>query len=194
MARDIVRSTGRAVAGPALGRFLAPAVLGPALRGWVISGLVIEAEQRRLFPWLAVAFGAGILVFFTATDGMPALWAPLAATAACAATLPFLGGRPVALAIALGLAAALLGFSASALRVSRVAAPVLNRTMIAPLEGLIESLEEREEGARVVVRVASLGTMAAAERPVRVRVSFKKAPPLRPGDFIAATARLLPPP
>ena len=193
MARDIVRSTGRAVAGPALGRFLVPAVLGPALRGWVVGGLAIEAEQRRLFPWLAVAFGAGILVFFTATDGMPALWAPLAAAAVCAATLPFLGGRPVALAVALGLAAAFLGFSASALRVSRVASPVLTRTMIAPLEGLIESLEEREEGARLVVRVASLGTMTAAERPVRARVSFKKAPPLRPGDFIAATARLLRP-
>ncbi len=194
MARDIARSTGRAVATSASGRFPSPAVLGPAVRGWVVGGLAIEAEQRRLFPWLAVAFGAGILAFFTATDGMPSLWAPLVAAAACAATLPFLGARPAALAVALGLMAALLGFAASALRVAQVAAPVLTRTIIAPLEGLIESLEEREEGARLVVRVASLGTMAAAERPVRVRVSFKKAPPLRPGDFIAATARLLPPP
>ncbi|TXM90191.1 hypothetical protein FV223_19330, partial [Methylobacterium sp. WL116] len=64
------------------------------MRGWVVGGLAIEAEQRRLFPWLAVAFGAGILAFFTATDGMPSLWAPLVAAAACAATLPFLGARP----------------------------------------------------------------------------------------------------
>ena len=77
---------------------------------------------------------------------------------------------------------------------ARVAAPVLTRTTIAPLSGLIESLDEREEGARLVVRVARFGTMPAAERPARVRVSFKKAPPLRPGDFITATARLLPPP
>ncbi|TXN54560.1 competence protein ComEC, partial [Methylobacterium sp. WL6] len=75
---------------------------------------------------------------------MPSLWAPLVAAGACAATLPFLGARPAALAVALGLMAALLGFAASALRVAQVAAPVLTRTIIAPLEGLIESLEERE--------------------------------------------------
>ncbi|WP_375453353.1 ComEC/Rec2 family competence protein [uncultured Methylobacterium sp.] len=194
MARELATPAGRALAARAAGRFPSPAVLGPALRDWVVGGLAVEAGQRRLFPWLAVAFGAGILMFFTATDGVPSPLAPLLAAGACVAVTPFLGARPLGLAVALGLVAAFLGFAAGALRVSRVAAPVLARTTIAPLTGLIESLEEREEGARLVVRVASLGTLAAAERPLRVRVSFRKAPPLRPGDFIAATARLLPPP
>ena len=43
----------------------------PAFRHWVAEGLTREAEQRRLFPWLAVAFGAGILVYFGAADGTP---------------------------------------------------------------------------------------------------------------------------
>ncbi len=66
--------------------------------------------------------------------------------------------------------------------------------VIAPLTGLIEALDEREEGARLIVRVESFGSLTPEARPQRVRVSFRKAPPLRPGDHLAATARLLPPP
>uniref|UniRef100_UPI0035CBE24E ComEC/Rec2 family competence protein n=1 Tax=uncultured Methylobacterium sp. TaxID=157278 RepID=UPI0035CBE24E len=194
MAREVASLQDRAVAVRGAGRHLSPAALVPALRGWIADGLALEAEQRRLFPWLAVAFGSGILVFFTATDGLPSPVAPLTAALICIGVTPFLGTRPVGLAAALALAAAFLGFGAGAVRVARVAAPVLTRTTIGPLTGLVESLEEREEGARLVVRVASLGTLAPERRPIRVRVSFRKATPLRPGDFIAATARLLPPP
>lgn len=165
-----------------------------AIPGWVADGLAQEAEQRRLFPWLAVAFGAGILLYFTAADGTPSLAAPLISTLACLAATPFLGARPVTLAVVLGLAAGLLGFAAAAWRVSQVAAPVLARTMIAPLTGMIESLDEREVGARLIIRVESFGGLAPEVRPRRVRVSFRKAPALKPGDAISATARLLPPP
>ncbi len=94
----------------------------------------------------------------------------------------------------LGLAAACFGFAAAAWRVERVAAPVLTRTMVAPLTGLIEALDEREVGARLIVRVERFGNLAPDALPRRVRVSFRKAPPLRPGDRLSATARLLPPP
>lgn len=166
----------------------------PAIRAWVADGLIHEAEQRRLFPWLAVAFGAGILLFFTAADGIPSLTAPLFCALVCVAVAPLLGARPVALAVALAIAASLLGFAAATWRVSQVAAPVLARTMIAPLTGMIESLDEREVGARLVIRVESFGGLAPEVRPRRVRVSFRKAPALKPGDAISATARLLPPP
>lgn len=76
----------------------------------------------------------------------------------------------------------------------RVAAPVPTRTLVAPLTGVIEALDEREEGARLIVRVGTLGTLPPESRPRRVRVSFRKAPPLKPGDALSATARLLPPP
>ncbi|MBY0296041.1 MAG: ComEC family competence protein [Methylobacterium sp.] len=167
-------------------------VRGAGARG--LACLAEEAGQRRLFPWLAVAFGAGILVFFAAADGLPALWAPLGAAGFCGLAAILARARPVALALMLGLAAGFLGFAAAAIRVAQVAAPVLPRTTIAPLAGFIESLDEREEGARVVVRVHRLGEMPAGERPERVRVSYRKADRLRPGDFIEARARLLPPP
>jgi len=49
-------------------------------RGWLSRAVAREIEQRRLFPWLAVCFGIGILLFFQA-DGTPALWAPIGAFA-----------------------------------------------------------------------------------------------------------------
>jgi len=170
------------------------AVLVPALGTWFTEGLAQEVEQRRLFPWLAVAFGAGILVFFAGVDGTPWLAAPLIGAALAAAPVPFLGARPAALAVALALTAGFLGFAAATWRVAQVAAPILSHTTIGPLTGMIESLDEREVGARLVIRTESFAGLSPAARPVRVRVSFRKAPPLRPGDFIAATARLLPPP
>jgi competence protein ComEC len=189
MRRIGARAAGRAVALPG-----PRALAGPAIGTWIAGGLRREAEQRRLFPWLAVAFGAGILVYFAAVDGTPVLAAPLAGAALAVAPIPFLGARPAALALALAVAAGFLGFAAATWRVSQVAAPILARTTIGPLTGMIEALDEREVGARLIVRVETFAGLAPDLRPARVRVSFRKAPPLRPGDAIAATARLLPPP
>lgn len=194
MGQGGTRAVGRGLALLAAVRLSGPSWWLRAAGDWVLDGLRQEAEQRRLFPWLAVAFGIGILVYFTGTHGEPSLAAPLVAAALAAAATPFLGERPVTLALVLGLTAAFLGFAAGAFRVSRVASPMLARTTIAPLTGLIEALDERETGARLIVRVETFGTLGAAERPTRVRVSFKTAQSLKPGDFIAATARLLPPP
>ncbi|SDN04158.1 competence protein ComEC [Methylobacterium phyllostachyos] len=189
MRRIGARLTGGALAlaGPR-----APAL--PALHHWVADGLAREAEQRRLFPWLAVAFGAGILVYFSATDGAPILAAPLIGAALTLAPVPILGARPVAMALALAAGFAFLGFAAATWRVAQVAAPILTRTTIGPLVGMVEALDEREVGARLVIRVESFAGLAPEARPARVRVSFRKTPIPRPGETIAATARLLPPP
>lgn len=164
------------------------------VRAWLEAGWTREVEQRRLFPWLAVAFALGILVFFTGTQGQPALAAPLVAAAGLAGLTPFLATRPMAMALVLAAIAAFLGFAAATLRVQRVAGPILSRTTIAPLTGTIEGLDERDEGARLIVRVEGFGTLAPETRPTRVRVSYRKAMILKPGDRISATARLLPPP
>ncbi|GJD93503.1 ComEC/Rec2 family competence protein [Methylobacterium iners] len=194
MAQGRAGAAGWGLAALAPGRPGAPSLWLGAARGWFAAGLTREAEQRRLFPWIAVAFGAGILIYFTAADGEPALAAPLLVVVGLAALAPFLGARPFSLALVLALAAAFLGFAAAATRVARVASPVLSRTTIAPLTGLIEALDEREEGARLILCVESFGTLTPELRPRRVRVSYKTAQALKPGDFIAATARLLPPP
>ncbi|MGF9758136.1 hypothetical protein AAII07_23340 [Microvirga sp. 0TCS3.31] len=39
-------------------------------RGWLLKAITYEIEQRRLFPWIPVCFGIGILLFFQA-DGPP---------------------------------------------------------------------------------------------------------------------------
>src|SRR5215207_5519478 len=54
------------------------------LRGWLARGIAAQVDQRRLFPWIAVSFGLGILLFFRA-EGRPALWAPVAGFALFAA-------------------------------------------------------------------------------------------------------------
>ncbi|CAO4154663.1 ComEC/Rec2-related protein [Methylorubrum thiocyanatum] len=194
----MMQGGGRAMRGavPALlaGRVIAPAQLWPAARDRLRAGVACEAEQRRLFPWLAVAFGAGILVFFTATDGEPALAAPLIAAGLSLVVTPVLRARPVVLALMLALTAFFLGFAAGVWRVASVAGPVLSRITIAPLAGIVEGLDERESGARLIVRVDSFGDLDAEHRPRRVRVSYRAAQPVRPGDAIRATARLLPPP
>ncbi|MRI52538.1 ComEC family competence protein [Methylobacterium sp. DB1607] len=189
---------GRAVGGavPALlaGRVPAPSQLWRATVEGLGAGLAREAEQRRLFPWLAVAFGAGILVFFTAADGEATLAAPLIAAALCLVVTPTLRARPIALALMLALAALFLGYAAAVWRVASVSGPVLTRLTIGPLSGLVEGLDEREGGARLIVRVESFGDLGAGQRPRRVRVSHRAAQAVRPGDTIRATARLLPPP
>lgn len=178
----------------AVGRIPALPQLWHLARHGLSAGLMREVEQRRLFPWLAVAFGAGILLFFTATDGEPSLAAPLIAAVLSLAVTPALRARPVALALALAVASVFLGFAAGVWRVASVAGPVLTRVTIAPLVGVVEGLDEREGGARLIVRVESFGTLDAASRPYRVRVSYRTAQILQPGDAIRATARLLPPP
>lgn len=192
MAEASARAKDATVAG--LARLRSPSASFVAVKRWFAGGLAEESEQLRLFPWLAVAFGLGIIVCFTATHGEPSLAAPLLVAFALSAAVPFLGARPVALALVLGLVASFLGFSAAVVRLRIVAAPVLTRTTIAPLTGLVEALDEREVGARLIVLVESFGALTPDRRPTRVRVSYKTALTLKPGDFISATARLLPPP
>lgn len=189
-----LRAAGGSVPARLAGGLPLPAEAWPRARAWFAAGITQEAEQRRLFPWIAVAFGAGILACFTLPDGLPSSLAPLIAAGLFAATTPFLRARPVVLAAAVAVTAAFLGFAAAAVRLAAVASPVLTRTQIAPLTGTVESLDEREAGARLILRVASFGTLSAGERPTRVRVSYRTAQAIRPGDAIAATARLLPPP
>lgn len=161
-------------------------------RGWWERCLVQEADQRRLFPWLAVCFGLGIVLFFQAEQ--PALWAPLGALIVCAAFALRLRHNLFALLVSIGLAAILAGFSAGIIRTRSVAAPVLARTMIVPVSGFIEAVEDREGGKRILLRVAAIEGLADAEKPQRVRVSIRNPGDLAAGQFITGTARLLPPP
>src|SRR5215212_9708633 len=92
-------------------------------RAWASGNVAREVEQRRLFPWLAVAFGLGIVLFFKA-EGRPALWAPLVGLACCAAGAAAARRNLHAMAVLLGMAAVFAGFTAAVIRTRSVEAPV----------------------------------------------------------------------
>ncbi len=161
-------------------------------RDWLARQVAREIEQRRLFPWLAVCFGLGILAFFQADR--PALWAPLGAFGLCCAGGVLLRHNLAALCAMVALAALFAGFSAVVIRTRSVAAPVLTKLTIAPVTGFIEAVEDRETGKRVLLNVTSLQGVADSERPERVRVTIRKGDHLAPGQFISGNVRLLPPP
>jgi competence protein ComEC len=161
---------------------------------WLSRQLALEADRRRLFPWIAVAFGAGIALYFQA-DGLPGLGPPLAGAAACAFGAYLARASVVLMAVLIALCAVFFGFAAAAWRVQTVGAPILQRLMIVPVTGFVEAVEERAEGgSRVLLRVTTMGEVSEAERPRYVRVTTRKREAIAPGDAIAGTARLMPPP
>ncbi|MBF9232543.1 ComEC/Rec2 family competence protein [Microvirga alba] len=161
-------------------------------RDWLAKNLSREIEQRRLFPWLAVCFGLGIVLYFQADA--PSLWAPLVAFFIACSSAVLLRRNFAALSIVIGLAALFAGFSAGVIRARSVAAPVLARMTIAPMTGFIEAVEDRPAGKRLLLRVADVKGIAEADRPRLVRVSVRKGDGLVAGQFIGGNARLLPPP
>jgi competence protein ComEC len=85
------------------------------IREWALA----EVGAGRLMPWFAVAFGAGIVLYFAA-DHEPAWWAasPLAVVAAIVAVL--LRRRPVAFVVGLGVFAVCAGFAVATLKTALI--------------------------------------------------------------------------
>ncbi len=165
-----------------------------ALPAWFAGCIGHEIESRRLFPWIAVAYGLGIALAFAA-DGPLSLWPPLSVGLALAG-LAFLGrARLGRLAILVVAAAIMFGFAAAVLRMRAVEAPILQRLSVSRIEGFIESVEQRSGGGgRLVLRVAKLDKVEEANRRPRVRVTARSLAGVAPGDYVTATVRLLPPP
>ena len=123
------------------------------LRRLLSQWAVAELAPGRLLPWLPIAYGFGMVAYFTA-EREPAWWAALAAAltgitiAVLARRSPF--GFPLALALA-GIAA---GFATATVQTARIAHPVLGfSTWSAQVQGFVEVREERERSDRIVVRV-----------------------------------------
>jgi len=166
--------------GAALGRARLQAQ-GFEWRAWLRRCCAQEIEQRRLFPWIAVAFGLGILLYFAA-DGRPSLWAPLAGAGVFGIVAILARARPVGFGVAVGLTALFGGFSASVIRTRSVEAPILARTVISPITGFVESIEERPTGARLIVRLHTLEGCGRCAPPTRAR-DCARPPDLRARRF-----------
>jgi competence protein ComEC len=159
-----------------------------AVERWFAS----DTAAGRLFPWLAVCFGLGIVIYFTA-DHEPALWAGLSLAGILGAITYAARARPVALPLLLGATAAAAGFAIATVKTARVAHPILQHSAWnVPLSGFIEVREEREKTDRIVVRVHSIeGRLRDAPERVRLSVKKRMAPPV--GTFIEVKTRLNPP-
>ncbi|MGE0524259.1 MAG: ComEC/Rec2 family competence protein [Variibacter sp.] len=152
-----------------------------------------EVAPGRLVPWLPVAFGIGVILYFTAAHE-PSLWAAIALAAAAAGAAVALRARPFGYPVALAVAAAAAGFATATVKSASVAHPVLHRTVYgAELSGWIEVREERERTDRITIRIHAIEAKRLGVPLERVRLSVRKgtAPPV--GTFIALKSRLSPP-
>ena len=155
------------------------------LRGYAAAELV----PGRLLPWLPVAFGLGIAIYFTA-EREPAWWATLTLTAMCVGFAILARTRPIAFPMALALTAVAAGFSVATLKSLQIAHPILQAPAgNVEVAGFVEVREERERSDRIVVRALKMDGIRSGAKPERVRVSVRKgtAPPVR--DAINARIR-----
>jgi competence protein ComEC len=152
-----------------------------------------EVAPGRLMPWLPVAFGSGVAIYFTA-EREPAWWA--------AAVLAFLAvsvaivsrGRPIMFALALAVAAAAVGFFTGTTKSLLVGHPILLVSSAnISISGFVEQQEERDKTDRIVLWVQTIDGDRLDVKPERVRLSVRKgtAPPV--GAYVSLTARLNPP-
>lgn len=147
-------------ASPAFGRISG---LGRTAAGRLGVWAAAEVAPGRLLPWLPVAFGLGIAIYFTASRE-PTWWAPVALTLVCAASAVFARNRAVGFPIALGAAAVVAGFAIATLKTAYISHPVLSRTAAnVAIAGFVEVREERERTDRIVVRVLSLDAARIGE-------------------------------
>jgi competence protein ComEC len=146
-----------------------------------------------LVPWLSVAFGFGIVLYFTA-EREPAWWAAGAAALAGITTAIFARRRPVGFPVALAAAATAAGFAAATLTTLRITHPVLPAaTWRASVSGYVEAREERVRSDRIVVGVHRFEAPRIERAPERVRVAVHKGTAPAVGSFVAFKAHLSPP-
>src|SRR3977135_3834249 len=95
----------------------------PRIREWALA----DVGPGRLVPWLAVAFGFGIVFYFTAATGTAARAALsfFFSPGGGAGVAVWAGRRPVAFPIALAIAAAAAGFATVTTKQAIIAHPVL---------------------------------------------------------------------
>jgi len=172
------------LAGPRSGFFIAT-----KLRQWAAE----EVAAAHLLPWLAVAFGFGIVLYFSA-EHEPAWWAGTGLALASAASAVALRRHLAAFVAALLIFAAAAGFAAATIKTALIAHPVLRAyASSVTVAGFVELREESQHTDRFVLRVERIAGARIDNPPQRVRLSVKRglAPPA--GAFIEAKALLDPP-
>jgi competence protein ComEC len=152
----------------------------------------LEVERAQLPPWAVVGLLAGIAAWFalpSRLDWQAALLVAFALTILGFVVIPGRTGR----ALGWFAFAALFGCALIWARSERVAAPRLDRPMVAEFEARVERVEVRSAKDSLRLTLASLDPAL----PPRVRVNLPEAqavPGLGSGARIALRVRLAPPP
>jgi competence protein ComEC len=158
------------------------------LRAWAHA----EAGAGRLLPWVPIAFGVGIALYFTAPRE-PVLFVAVVTAMACGA-VAFLARRGRFFVAAVMLAAIASGFAVATWKTARVAHAVLARPLYSvSLSGFVETRDIREHTDRFVLRVTQMDAPRLSTKLERVRLSVKKGTAPDVGSFVELKARLLPP-
>ena len=163
--------------------------LATKLRQWAAQ----EIAADRLLPWLAAAYGLGIVIYFTA-EREPAWWAATALAAVCAAVAVSLRRHLVAFVVGLFVFAVAAGFATATVKTAMIEHPVLRYAASGvTISGFVELREESQHTDRFVLRVDRIDGNRIDDKPQRVRLSVKRglAPPA--GSFVEVKAMLDPP-
>ncbi|MEY9185170.1 competence protein ComEC [Bradyrhizobium sp. USDA 326] len=158
------------------------------LREWARA----EAGAGRLLPWVPVAFGAGIALYFAA-DHEPVLWVVVATAVALMLGAVLLRRRRL-FAPVIMIAAVAAGFAVATWKTARIAHAVLAKPLYSvSLSGFVEARDIRERTDRFVLRVSAMEAQRSDVKLDRVRLSVRKGTAPEVGSFVQLKARLLPP-
>jgi competence protein ComEC len=157
--------------------------------------LECELGERAGFQWLAVAVGAGCLIYF-ALLREPLLLALLSGSLAAAVGATIRYRRDAPWRIVGIVALCLAGATAAKLRVDSIAGPQIEREFSATLSGRVVERESRtERRPRIVLDLLRSEASLPERLPSRIRLTIGEKyglPPL--GARISVPARLMPVP
>ncbi len=160
----------------------------PAAAARAAAGL-FERQGEALAPWLAVALGAGVLLYFTGRAEPDPAWRWLTPPLLLAALLA--GWRHALTGWALGLvAAAALGFAAASWHATRAAPAIEPPRQAVQVAGTVQAVELLPEGRRVTLGAARAGEDGPYPRLVRLRLRADDPARPQPGDRLAVRALL----
>jgi competence protein ComEC len=163
-----------------------------SLLQWLRALLRAEAGAGRLLPWVPVAFGTGIALYFTAST--EPVFSVALGTAAALSAAAYLLRRSRFFAAAVMIAAVSAGFATATFRTAHIAHTVLARPLYSvSLSGFVETRDIRERTDRFVLRVSQMDAPRFSTKLDRVRLSVKKGTAPDVGSFVELKARLLPP-
>ncbi|MBV8185505.1 MAG: ComEC family competence protein [Hyphomicrobiales bacterium] len=184
--------SGGAFAGFSLGESFSLREIGLQIGPRFRAAIDVEIAHRRLFLWLPVAAGAGVVLYFAADREPSLLYAGvLTAGAACLARLLRHWRAPFTIALVLAFLSA--GFLCASLRSALLSAPVIDKVRVLKVTGTVEEMDWRRVGARFVLRVTTAEGLRPEETPYRLRLTLRETPRVEAGAFVSFTARVLPP-